>query len=293
MPIDSYYEIGGAHIVCEDYALHGQFKEMEYVIVSDGCSTAEHTEIGSQMLCHVAKYYLSLFYSTGIFDECQLHTIAALLGNSILRKADELRKLYPITQKALEATLLIAVRIGLKTYAFGWGDGVFIEKYKNIDDGSENFRVVNFEYPSNAPYYLIYDRERYADAMTKKGIDEPKVIYNIYQSNMDPHWDIGRADFDQIYMYEYEDVSLNSGSRDYLQSITICSDGISSYKDDEKNLVDLLTIVPEFSTFKSVEGEFVKRRMQFLKRTCQQKEWTHYDDVSNGTIYANLEKFIF
>ena len=283
MPTDSYYEIGGAHIVCQDYALHGQIDEMSFVIVADGCSSADHSEIGSQVLCHVAKYYLELFYKTGIFNECTMHTLRDVLGSSIIRRADELRKLYPITPKALEATLLIAVKIGLKTYAFGWGDGTFIIRFVSIEHGDEYFQVIDSEYPANAPYYLVYNRQTYMDALKKRGFD-PLVTRNVYTSNRDPKLDVYTTYADKAYVMEHNDSYSLA-----VQSITICSDGISSYMDDEKNPIDLLTMVPEFSTFKSIEGEFIKRRMQFFKRICQREGWTHYDDIGCGTIYTETE----
>ncbi len=286
MICDSFYEIGGAHAVCQDYALHGQIDDLSFVIVADGCSTAKHSEIGSQMLCHVAKYFLELFYKTGLFNECNIHTLRNVLGSSIVRRVDELRKLYPITPKALEATLLIAVRIGLKTYAFGWGDGTFIYKLKSFEYGDEYFQFVDFEYPRNAPCYLIYNRKVYMDALKKTGIDDPMVTRRVYTSNRDPLIEEYQNYADKSYIFEHEDTTLLS-----LQSITICSDGISSYMDDDKEPIELLTMVPEFSNFKTTSGEFVQRRMQFLKRTCLDKGWTHYDDVGCGTIiYSDMNE---
>jgi len=56
MNADSYFEIGSTHLVCQDYALSGLYKDMCYGIVSDGCSSAENSEIGAQILCHGARY---------------------------------------------------------------------------------------------------------------------------------------------------------------------------------------------------------------------------------------------
>ena len=54
---DSYFEIGNTHMVCQDYALNGSSPDnrLHYSIVSDGCSSSKHSEIGAQILCHVAQ----------------------------------------------------------------------------------------------------------------------------------------------------------------------------------------------------------------------------------------------
>ena len=153
MNSDSYFEIGSTHLVCQDYALSGSFKDMHYGIVSDGCSSAEHSEIGAQILCHVARYNIQLYYD--LFFSVEDQVIQTLLGNSILKRADELRKLYPIVPNALEATLLIMIAKGDQACAFGWGDG-----YVLLHVDTLSYKKISYP-ETNAPFYLSATREDY------------------------------------------------------------------------------------------------------------------------------------
>ena len=54
MKLDSAFQIGKTHDVCEDFALTGTFEDEKntarYVIVSDGCSSSQNTDLGSRLL---------------------------------------------------------------------------------------------------------------------------------------------------------------------------------------------------------------------------------------------------
>jgi len=285
--IDSYFEIGNSHQVCQDYALHGTFEDMEYGIVADGCSTAEHSEIGAQILCHVARYYLTLHYHSGLFKDCTINTLSSILGNSILKRADDLRKLYPITPSALQATLLIIVAIKDKVYTFMWGDGVIIERYKlpkskNVTKEYIINTATKIDYSANAPFYLCTNKEQYENFLLReKGIAEPKKITYLYSQR-----DIGDTEFTLTHQLErlFHLPFTSVQPREDFISITIATDGILSYRDENKTPIDFLDIVPEVSIFKSKTGEFVKKRMTFFKRSAQKKQWTHYDDIATATI---------
>ena len=280
MTCDSYFGIGGGHLICQDYALHGSIDGMEYVIVADGCSSAEYSEIGAQLLCHAAKYQIALCYQTGLFAECSLEVLSSMLGNSILKRVDEVRKIYPVSQGALEATLLIAIKIELTTYVFAWGDGVIIERYK-CADGTEYRRLIEIDYSGNAPFYLICDRQQYLQDLQGRGFENPKVFHKYYQTSFVPFE--AKDSFSFFIPYAFKHISENTHV-EILNSITICSDGVTSFKDANKKPIDLLTIVPEIIEYKSTVGEFVKKRMFFLKKKAEQKGWSHYDDISCGTI---------
>jgi hypothetical protein len=282
MNSDSYFEIGSTHMVCQDYALHGQVKDMVYAIVSDGCSEAPHSEIGAQIMCHVAQYYVNLFYHTGAFAECSMETLVSLLGNSILTRVDEIRKLYPIDRGALQATLLITISFGKepetgvlnigvpsirRTMVFAWGDGFIIEK-------QNTYTVVHeLNFPSGAPYYLVTDQKMY-----EAKIEDPELIYKqhwiskkgteVQEEKLDPF---------QGFFKEY-----SVGGRPI--SLTVCSDGLKSYQDQALKSVDLLTMAPAFVDYKSSTGVFVQRNMNFMKIANKKLQRTHYDDVSTAAI---------
>jgi len=274
--IDTYFEIGDSHLNCEDYALHGTIDSMEYGIIADGCSSAEHSEIGAQILCHVARYYIEFYYQTGIFFKLPLRDMVLLLEGSIRKRADELRKLYPITPEALQATLMAIIKIKNTNFLFVWGDGIVIERYASPDNHSIRQNLITkIEYAENTPFYLVTDEKRYKSFFKSKGIEEPKKIIETFTNDQKRHETEGH--FNLPYMFKF-DKEIN------LKSITICTDGILSYMNENKKPIDFLTIAPEFTKFKSTTGEFVKRRMSFFKKSVDKKQWTHYDDIATATI---------
>jgi hypothetical protein len=266
MNSNSYFEIGNSHQICQDYALSGNFKEMHYGIVSDGCSTAEYSEIGSQILCHVAQYHVQLYYNLFLKD-CDLKTIGALLANSIFRRADELRKLYPIAKSSLQATLLIAVAIGQKVWTFCWGDGYIIYNSK-----VSTWLVI--DYPkTNAPFYLSTDRQSYATEFGEGSI----VRQTCFTGTMEnPHIKTEDFIFDVPY---YSSEILDPGD-----TVTITTDGLGQYLDRDRKAITDLTIIPLVIDYPSVTGNFVERTMNFLKKDLIRKDWVHADDVGVATI---------
>ncbi len=171
MSCDSYYSIGDKHQVCQDYALHGSEGDMEYVIVADGCSSAKFSEVGAQILCHAAKFHVNLCFQTGMFEQCSLDTLSSVLGNSILKRINEVRVSYPVDKEALEATLLIAVKVGGKVFVFVWGDGVIIERYRT-EEGHVFQIVADIDFTCNAPFYLTGDPEQYFKNLKNKGYED-------------------------------------------------------------------------------------------------------------------------
>jgi len=267
MNADHYFEIGSSHRVCQDYALSGVKENLAYAIVSDGCSGAIHSEIGAQILCHAAKYYIELYHNSSLFQSTGIETLLKVLGKSILQKADELRKGYVIDPAALQATLLIAIFSGNRRLIFGWGDGVIIEDY-----GPMGKIITEIDFESNAPYYLATNPDSYAAKFS-----ETHVKHRIWikDSLTEEEWP-----YNTFYMQELH----RSWSGPTLLSITLCSDGIKSYQDEKKKPIETLSMIPQFIDYPDYKGPFVQRNMNFLKRSMEKQKWSHHDDISSACI---------
>ena len=57
MQVDTFSKIGKTHKICEDYILSGT-KPFPYIIISDGCSSSEGTDMGARLLCFLAQQYI-------------------------------------------------------------------------------------------------------------------------------------------------------------------------------------------------------------------------------------------
>lgn len=273
MNSDSYFEIGTSHLVCQDYALAGSYRDMDYAIVSDGCSSAPFSEIGAQVVCHATQYYLALNYD--LFFSCIAKTtLTSLLANSIRNRIDEIRKLYPISRDALQATLLVAVAIKTennnkpikRVFVFAWGDGYILTSINN------NINTWKIEYPStNAPVYLITDLNAYDQKFP--GQLKKTITHSLQGSSEFTETEISYRD---PYVVEFD-----VGEKDF---VAVCTDGLSQYLDQNKKPISPSTIIPMIMDYPNTNGEFVKRTMNFMKREFNRKSWSHGDDIAVATI---------
>ena len=266
MTSDAYYEIGTAHVACQDYALAGSFKDMCYGIVSDGCSSAEHSEIGAQILCHVTQYYLTLYYD--LFLSLNQDSLTSLLGNSILKRADEIRKLYPISNASLQATLMIGVMFPKKSFTFLWGDGVIIISKE------DKCEIIEIDYPeTNAPFYLATDLKEYKK---KFGEHQAQIRFKTVSKE-------GRIIHEVDPAFYRVEIPF-AGSVDVQHSLILCTDGINQYLDERLKPIPNLKVIPEIIDYPSIAGVFVQRNMNFLKREFLKRGWSHSDDIGIASI---------
>jgi Protein phosphatase 2C len=276
MIADSYFEIGSTHLVCQDYAVAGVFEDMAYAIVADGCSSADFSEIGASMLCHIAKYQVQILKKTGVLEQCSPETLSKLLAGSIAQKANEIKNLYLISSGALQSTLLITLVYKDCVWVFAYGDGVIISKYKK-HDGSTTLLIEELDYPTNAPCYLCLNKEAY-----RKEYPDSELVYTQHEffNNESRVKDEKRISSDSLFYYVTNIHDMNR----YLISISICSDGIKTFYDDSKKEINLGVIAQEFTNYASNNGVFVQRCMNFLKRKNFKNNIVHHDDISCATI---------
>lgn len=246
MNTDHYTEIGSTHIVCQDYALSGSYKNMAYAIVSDGCSSSKHSEIGAQILCHCAKYYLQyLAYKV----------TKKVFGDLIIKRASQIASMYNLPKSALDATLIVAYMIDDRATVVAYGDGYI----KMLFDGFS--LVYNLSYSMEAPAYLSYL------------LNQEK--YNTYLKEFKDNKFLIDEDPDPDSPYTHFDTSFPG-----VKAVLISSDGINSYhKNAEK-----IDVKKDFSSYKRTTGEFVKSNMLFHKRKMQKEGIQHHDDISVAVI---------
>ena len=140
---DIFIEIGSQHKVCEDYIISGMEPE-PYIILADGCSSSNDTEMGARILCHLAKQYLR-------YRSDDLHNIDhKKMGRWIIHNAEMAARQMGLKVSCLDATLIVSFFIDGEVKIFMYGDGVVVIKSGN---DIEYFKI---DFSSNAPYYLSY-----------------------------------------------------------------------------------------------------------------------------------------
>jgi hypothetical protein len=242
--IDSLLKIGKTHKVCEDYIISGN-NPVPYIILSDGCSSSKDTDIGARILCHKAKQYLQRY--TNSFDSIN----GIEMGDYIIWSSKLAIDLLGLDITALDATLIIAYYYNGLININMYGDGCIAV----IDKTSTMIEIV--EYSKNTPYYLSYklDYERNEIYHNNK---ITKTVDRHYYYNSADTFDLitGAMDYDKPY------ISKHLFDLDRDKTIFIFSDGISTFFNKEQSkFLSIADFIKDFSSFKTLKGEFLQRRL--------------------------------
>ena len=269
MNADHFYAIGDTHAVCEDYALSGVRGDVGYAIVCDGCSSSEGVDFGARALAYAAKDVV-LAHSDLFFT-----TPPQLLGRIIIGKAALIQN-FGIPANALDATLLIAVMRGGAGRICAWGDGMWF-----VGNGILNINA-RIEYNTNAPYYLNYLLSASRD---KDYQQNPKTFGPRHVIQCTPEGGgINRREDKETAPTEPEvfDFSVHNGT-----VAAVMSDGITQFRKPDSTLIDPLTLLPQFTGFKTLTGVFVTRRLKAMLTQHAKEQWSHDDDISIAAV-ANV-----
>lgn len=275
MNLDTFIEIGSSHQVCEDYIIKGD-DPIPYIILSDGCSSSEGTEMGARILCHLAKQYLKY---RPIFP-----IVPDELGLWVIHNAELIARQLGLKLSCLDATLIVSYEVNNLIYVHMYGDGCVINK------NEKETTIDYFEYksPSNksAPFYLSYqiDMNRRSSYYNMQNIKTKITISSdgINQSTTENNYTI---DLVPTYIFNALENS----------SIMITSDGLLSFckkiNGINKDIV-LLDIVNSITDFKSFSGPYLQRRMIRQMKNYFSEDIHHYDDLSIGSYLKEKGKLI-
>ena len=291
MNVNSYYEIGHGHIVCEDYALAEQIDDKAFIIVSDGCSQSRNTDVGARLVSIIARdTLLYLFQSDLMKRNTEVNDNFPIVFQELfLKKCLETKAILKLSTNTFDATLLLAFVLNNKLHVLCYGDGYVIYKTK---DGA--IIADSTHYSSSAPYYLSYHMstvknkdyleefgeqtiEGRSTDISSDGISNTKIVMTKKIKETLSHW------MSYWKIYDLSD--------DTIESVTLSSDGIDTYARNlkhrgEESTLDCsaVSMIQRMIDYKNKNGEFVLRRMSRIKRDMASEHVIHDDDVSSATI---------
>jgi len=266
---DIFLKIGDQHKVCEDYIISGS-DQCQYIILADGCSSSNNTEMGARILCHLAKQYLH--YRV---EDVYAHTVDYhKMGSWIIHNAELVARQLGLSISCLDTTLLVSYYLDNHVHTFIYGDGAVI-----LQKNSGEIEVQSVEFSNNAPYYLSYKIDPSRDEIYYQNKNS---LFVVIERDDDS---VSKAEFayDAIFALEY--------SMSEYKTILVCSDGIKSFikKDPrERQMIPVHGIIQPMIDFKNVKGEFLKRRLKRALRSFDQNGIGHVDDLSIGA-YLRIE----
>lgn len=247
---DHSFRIGAQHLrsgtPCQDYAASGLAGDGAYAIVSDGCSSGGRTDIGARII--------TLLATKGVVE-----------GKVSEEPGQQSQDFLGITDSDMLATCLIAKVTPDKTSITVMGDGVVAIKA----DGHS--RVTRIEWANNMPCYPSYVGDellRYIALQGGPGATPCHV----------DTWIDGYLDSDNSKQLSVMDGGVyRIDILGPVDAVAVFSDGVSQIDG-----VQLKDAVYDLMDFKSVEGGFVKRRMNRFLRDPKGKG--PIDDISCAAI---------
>ena len=276
---DSAFQIGHDHISanrpCQDYAtsistpsppLLSLSSPSPYAIacISDGCSTAGHTDVGARIVALATQRALqrttSAYLITGTRDAI-IDTVRCTLGL-------EQRDLYA-TSLYLHATLsgVRGLIQGDGGYGVRFSDGTIssfrFEWLPALIDGVER----------SVPFYPTYD------------VREREKFKSIHMQQPGPRFEVARSPESFSLLR-----SVNAGMRGYeidlslknVVAVAVFSDGVSQVDNwSWQEVVEELMLVPNYN------GEFAKRKLAFAIRKFKTRGKGPLDDISMAAIHID------
>jgi hypothetical protein len=271
---DTFIEIGSQHKVCEDYIISGE-SPVPFIVLSDGCSRSKNSEMGSRILCHLAKQYIK-YHGVNPDDEKYPEN----LGWWVIHNAEMVARQMGLKTTCLDATLIVGYVVDNVFYAHMFGDGYVLTKSTERD--SPLYEVRWTEYSKNAPYYLSYliDSER---AMMYHNMKISKHLHMMWAP------DGGSITSSQPIECSYDLPITFKQAMDKYNTVLICSDGISSFLKptggtNSNKLIEVTELLPDVFGFKTTKGEFLKRRCNKYMKSLKKQDIEHFDDLSIGAF---------
>jgi len=266
--VDHFLKKGATHHICEDYVYSKSTSNRTFVLLSDGCSSSPDTDVGARILVHQAKSLLEK-------DSFVTDTIGfehGWFGMRVIELSKGIMNMLFFPTESLDATLGVIVVVGDDAYVALYGDGTICVK-----DKSEYIDSKTYSFSNNAPYYLSYwlDEGRRNIYLLDGGklVEEEGCVRErfLYWSNP------------PIYRKAIHVIVYKFSLIEY-PVVAIMSDGVGSFVKGGE-VLQLTDVLSEFMSFKSMKGEFVKRRVKRAIRDFEKEGYKHSDDISVGAVY--------
>lgn len=285
---DHYFQIGSAHYSngkpCQDYSRSGSNELIACAIVSDGCSTGGHTDVGSRILT------LSTFQA--IRDHAKasrgaLDTAVVSITSRQQQIISTSKIVLGLEPKDMYATCVYAYLTLNGGFIHVQGDGVVALKYRN-----GNIKMFRYDWAKNAPFYPSYD-----DADAKMYINNPHLHEGDERTalltGIETFRNFGGAySAEQIRILPFSEgrngavINLSIAELTELEYCAVFTDGITQIGKlpRAEEFIDWKDAVVEFLGFKSLAGEFVKRRMIRGLKDLEKLGKGPIDDISCAVV---------
>jgi len=275
--VDDYFHIGQMHLgsgkPCQDYSFSGVTDEDAFAIVSDGCSTGRHTDVGARIITLSTVNALQRWFKSANAPISKLSQFVTEQHNYAILKSNEVFNLQRLDMLATCLYVYLTPKGGLISVQ---GDGVIAKVYI---DGSMVLTV--YRWDNNIPLYPAYASDDYRGFIKVHGdsldLASLKVEYHYHNASG--------------VRVEWQEVSLGEAIKGITQKISgdevaelsflaVFTDGVMQVEG-----IHWEDVVLNLLAFKTLEGEFAKRRMiRFINDSKKNNKKGPLDDISYAVI---------
>jgi len=270
---DHAFHIGSQHLrgglPCQDYAISDTRPDSVLGILADGCSSGGRTDVGARIIAHTTARVLKrdvAILNDNVVDIACHHLDVAAMQSLGLTPSDMLATcsyvaVYPDMSDGIARIV---------------GDGVLASI-----DLTGDLIMMRRDWAHNMPAYRIYRQDDYAGFIAAHGDENAFTVVDT------THARIGGT----VHTATSEATLKNAigGVRHSIELqrkrvIAVFSDGVT-----QVDGMDWRDVVAELMSFKSTEGEFVKRRMNRFLKDCLTCGKGPIDDISMAAIHIDHE----
>lgn len=269
---DHAFHIGSQHLrsgmPCQDYATSLKEEGVSCSVLSDGCSSGGNTDVGSRIIalntaCTLLEYAGDEEATIDTVCDARDLNICAGLG---------------LTMHDMLATCAYVMHLddSAEVLARLVGDGVIASV-----DVSGNILMEKFEWNGNMPFYRIYRHVGIERFLENHGGREALAVSILTHARLDgvPQEQEDWCDVDTAIAGHRRTIDTRGSP-----FVAVFSDGVT-----QVDGMDWRDVVAELMSFKSTEGDFVKRRMNRFLKDCLKHGKGPIDDISMACIHVQHE----
>lgn len=284
---DSYFHIGQMHLTqgkpCQDYAFSSVFGSIGFAVVSDGCSSGRHTDIGSRIFALSAATAVNQ-YANMPSDFFGIANIKSDICRQQEAAAEFAKKSLGLELKDMLATCGYVYLSLSGGFANLRGDGVIAVVYKNGE-----IKMLSCQWDKNTPFYPAYASDNFKQFINFHGGDASGKVLKV---------EAWKHSLNEFVKEKEELVSIADGISGITQKfspadlenisfVSVFTDGVmqvGNIAGGGGDFLDWKDVVIQLVSFKTYAGEFAKRRIiRFLKD--QQKDGKiPLDDIAYAVV---------
>lgn len=262
--LDFFNAIGQAHLVNQDYSF-GDLQPFPHIMVSDGCSSSPHTDVGARMLSLAIHHYFRSNTSNQTINETDMLSFALKKARSMIHSLD-------LPETSLDASLIIAYVKNQMLHISAYGDGVVFIDHRLL--GELSFDI---QYSHNTPYYPSYQLDKGRNEIYRQ---QAKNAIKTIQIDDKPARPVSLLEPVQWLLPVH-----------LVNKVIIASDGINSFVDKTRHqTISYRKVLSELQNFPNSNGQFLTRRVRRTLKLLNKQDIHHQDDMAVAAIMMKETK---